>query len=143
MDDLPEPCIPTDFMRLLRPEPEKVVPRYLFWRLWSGWTEGETLAYERRTTGIRNLAVKDYLASRGKGVSYGLTVPASPDNYVNQYASGYTGQTITPYSMLIPFTYAGVAGVYMARQPAQLGPDGFVFDRSHVRKRPDWSYAPA
>jgi Carboxypeptidase regulatory-like domain len=66
--------------------------------------------------------VIDYLASRGKGVSYGLTVPASPDNYVNAYAAGYTGQTITPYSMLIPFTYAGVAGVYMARPPAQLGP---------------------
>src|ERR1044071_3467308 len=66
--------------------------------------------------------VIDYLASRGKGVSYGLTVPASPDNYVNTYAAGYPGQTLTPYSMLIPFTYAGVAGVYMARPPAQLGP---------------------
>ena len=64
--------------------------------------------------------VVDYLASRGKGVSYGLTVPASPDNYVNAYAAGYPGQTITPYSMLVPFTYAGVAGVYMARPPAVL-----------------------
>ncbi|HEX2691822.1 MAG TPA: CehA/McbA family metallohydrolase [Kofleriaceae bacterium] len=66
--------------------------------------------------------VVDYLASRGQGVSYGLTVPSSPDNYVNAYASGYPGQAITPYSMLVPFTYAGVAGVYMARPPAQLGP---------------------
>ncbi|HEY6179964.1 MAG TPA: CehA/McbA family metallohydrolase, partial [Kofleriaceae bacterium] len=72
--------------------------------------------------------VIDYLASRGKGVSYGLTVPASHDNYVNTYAAGYPGQTLTPYSMLIPFTYAGVAGVYMARPPAQLGPqEQFTF----------------
>src|SRR5262249_39850500 len=66
--------------------------------------------------------VIDYLASRGPGVSYGLTVPRSPDNYVNTYASGYPGQTITPYSMLVPFTYAGVAGIYMVKPPAQLAP---------------------
>ena len=72
--------------------------------------------------------VIDYLASRGHGVSYGLTVPASPDNYVNAYAAGYPGQHITPYSMLVPFNYAGVAGIYMARPPAQLGPgEQFTF----------------
>src|SRR5262249_39186905 len=49
--------------------------------------------------------VADFLASRGKGVSYGLTVPSSPDNYVNAYASRYPDQDITPYSMLLPFTY--------------------------------------
>jgi hypothetical protein len=58
----------------------------------------------------------------GPGVSYGLTVLPSPSNYVNAYADRYPGQTITPYSMLVPFNYAGVAGVYMARPPAQLGP---------------------
>lgn len=66
--------------------------------------------------------VVDYLASRGRGVSYGLTVPSSPSNYINAYASGYPGQTITPYSMLVPFTYSGVAGIYMVRPPAQLAP---------------------
>lgn len=66
--------------------------------------------------------VIDYLATRGNGVSYGLTVPRSPNNYVNSYASGYPGQTVTPYSMLVPFTYAGVAGIYMYRPPAQLAP---------------------
>jgi hypothetical protein len=66
--------------------------------------------------------VIDALASRGPGVSYGLTVLPSPSNYVNAYADRYPGQTITPYSMLVPFNYAGVAGVYMARPPAQLGP---------------------
>lgn len=66
--------------------------------------------------------VIDYLASRGKGVSYGLTVPRSNDSYVAAYADGYPGQTVTPYSMLLPFTYAGVAAVYMVRPPARLGP---------------------
>jgi len=66
--------------------------------------------------------VVDYLASRGKGVSYGLTVLPSDSNYVNAYASGYPGQSITPSSMVVPFNYAGVAGVYMARPPDKLGP---------------------
>jgi hypothetical protein len=65
----------------------------------------------------------DFLASRGPGVSYGVTMPQSPDNYVNAYASGYPGQTITPYSMLLPFTYAGVTGAYMYKPPAQLAAD--------------------
>ena len=65
----------------------------------------------------------DFLASRGDGVSYALTVPASPDNYVNAYADGYPGQDLTPHSMLLPFTYAGVAGVYMAKPPALLQPN--------------------
>jgi len=66
--------------------------------------------------------VIDYLASRGHGVSYGLTVPSSPSNYVNSYADGYPGQRITPYSLLVPFNYAGVAGIYMDRPPAELAP---------------------
>ncbi len=66
--------------------------------------------------------VVDFLASRGDGVSYGLTMPRQDSNYVNAYRSGYPGQDISPYSMLIPFTYAGVAGVYMARPPDQLAP---------------------
>ena len=66
--------------------------------------------------------VVDFFASRGDGVSYGLTMPASPDNYVNAYAASYPMQEITPYSMLLPFTYASVAGVYMYRPPAVLRP---------------------
>jgi len=54
----------------------------------------------RRVPRVPGLAI-DYLASRGAGVSYGLTVPKSPNNYVNAYASGYPGQRITPYSMLV------------------------------------------
>lgn len=62
----------------------------------------------------------DFVATRGEGVSYGLTIPSSPNNYVNKYASGYPGQDLTEYSVLLPFTYAGVAGVYMYDPPSQL-----------------------
>lgn len=64
--------------------------------------------------------VADFVATKGEGVSYGLAIPASPDNYVNKYRDGYPMQDITPYSMMLPFTYAGVAGAYMYAPPAQL-----------------------
>lgn len=54
-------CVPTDFQRLLRPDPDVVLPRYLFWRLWCDWRAGVTLGYSRRTTGITNLSVPNYL----------------------------------------------------------------------------------
>ncbi|HEY5923282.1 MAG TPA: CehA/McbA family metallohydrolase [Kofleriaceae bacterium] len=66
--------------------------------------------------------VVDFIATKGEGVSYGLAIPDSPDNYVNNYAAGYAGQDITKYSMLLPFTYAGVTGAYQYRAPASLGP---------------------
>lgn len=65
--------------------------------------------------------VVDYVATKGPGVSYGLAIPESPDNYVNTYKAGYAGQDITPYSMLLPFTYAGVTGAYQYRAPQMLG----------------------
>ena len=55
------PCMPTDFQRLLRPDPNKVLPSYLFWRLRGDWLAGETLNFSRRTTGITNLDVPSYL----------------------------------------------------------------------------------
>jgi hypothetical protein len=80
----------------------------------------------------------DFLATRGRGVSYGLTVPRSPDNYVNAYAAGYPGQPITPYSMLVPFTYTGVAGVYMVKPPDKLGPqEQFTYTSYFVIGRGD------
>ncbi len=54
-------CVPTDFQRLVRPDPAVVMPRYLFWRLWCDWRAGVTLGYSRRTTGITNLSVTQYL----------------------------------------------------------------------------------
>ena len=57
-----EPCVPTDFQRLMRVDPEKALPRYVFWRLRHDWASGLTRNYSRRTTGITNLSVKDYIA---------------------------------------------------------------------------------
>jgi hypothetical protein len=72
--------------------------------------------------GFPGMAV-DFVASRGDGVSYGLAIPRSPQNYVQSYAASYPQQELTDYSMLIPFTYAGVAGVYMYKPPDQLAPN--------------------
>ncbi|SEH02377.1 type I restriction enzyme, S subunit [Nonomuraea solani] len=57
-----EPCVPTDFQRLIRVDPQKVSPRYVFWRLRHDWASGLTYSYSRRTTGITNLSVKEYIA---------------------------------------------------------------------------------
>jgi type I restriction enzyme S subunit len=56
-----EPCVPTDFQRLLRPNPDLVDTNYLFWRLWFDWKSGCTVHYSRKTTGITNLDVGSYL----------------------------------------------------------------------------------
>ena len=65
--------------------------------------------------------VVDFLASRGEGVSYGLTIPDAPWNYANAYAPSYPMQELSPHAMVLPFTYAGVAAVFMARPPDILG----------------------
>lgn len=54
--------IPTDFMRLLRVDPSRAVPRYVFWWLWVRYQRGDTLAFQSKTTNIRNLRVTDYVA---------------------------------------------------------------------------------
>ncbi|HUS32205.1 MAG TPA: CehA/McbA family metallohydrolase [Kofleriaceae bacterium] len=64
--------------------------------------------------------VVDFVATKGNGVSYGLALPESPDNYVNAYPNGYAGQDITKYSMVLPFSYAGVTGAYQYRAPPIL-----------------------
>jgi hypothetical protein len=67
--------------------------------------------------------VVDFVATRGPGVSYGITIPRSEDNFVNSYPAGYAGQEISPYSMVLPFSYAGVTGAYMYRAPPVLQPN--------------------
>ncbi|MEU0557457.1 restriction endonuclease subunit S [Dactylosporangium sp. NPDC006015] len=57
-----EPCVPTDFQRLVRVDPEKALPKYVFWRLRNDWESGLTRNYSRRTTGITNLSVTEYIA---------------------------------------------------------------------------------
>ncbi|MBU7597382.1 hypothetical protein JGS22_006980 [Streptomyces sp. P38-E01] len=56
------PCVPTDFQRLMRVEPERALPKWVFWRLRHDWVSGLTRNYSRRTTGITNLSVKEYIA---------------------------------------------------------------------------------
>ena len=64
-----EPCVPTDFQRLLRPDTARIEPRFLFWSLQADWNEGVSVNYSRRTTGITNLSVKDY-------ISRAITIPS-------------------------------------------------------------------
>ena len=65
--------------------------------------------------------VAEYLATRGRGVSYGIMVPASADDYPNAFADLYApGQEVTDHSMLLPYVYAAVTGVYTANPPPVL-----------------------
>lgn len=67
--------------------------------------------------------VAEYLATRGKGVSYGIMVPSGADNYPNTYRDLYQPmQEVTDHSMLLPYVYSAVTGVYTANPPAVLGP---------------------
>ncbi|MCI0583014.1 MAG: restriction endonuclease subunit S [Chloroflexi bacterium] len=59
--ELPD-VVPTDFMRLLRVKRDLAEPRFIFWHLWARYQRGETVAYQSKTTNIRNLRVNDYLA---------------------------------------------------------------------------------
>lgn len=51
-----------NFVQLVRPDPARVVPRYLFLRMWNLHRTGRTLSFQTRTTGLRNLQTKEYLA---------------------------------------------------------------------------------
>jgi hypothetical protein len=64
--------------------------------------------------------VVDHVATRGNGVSYGFAAPAGPDNYVNQFADRYPGQSVTPTSFLLGFNYASVAGAYSTNPPSVI-----------------------
>ena len=66
--------------------------------------------------------VTDLLATRGLGVSYGIAVPSSPQNYPNQYAALYAGQPVNDRSMVLPFLYSSVSGVFHTEPPAALAP---------------------
>ncbi|MEZ4360215.1 MAG: CehA/McbA family metallohydrolase [Kofleriaceae bacterium] len=75
--------------------------------------------------------VADYVATRGKGVSYGFTIPEDPANYVPALASLYAPQRVTPTSVLLPFTYAGVAAAYAHQPPAALAPGASFSTRAY------------
>lgn len=75
--------------------------------------------------------VVDYVATRGKGVSYGFTIPEAPSNYAAAYADLYAPQRVTSTSLLLPFTYAGVAAAYTAQPPPVLAPGASFTARSY------------
>jgi hypothetical protein len=82
--------------------------------------------------------VVDHVATRGEGVSYGFAVPESADNYVNQFASGYPGQNITPTSFLLGFNYASVAGAFTANPPSVIAAnDRFTYTAYFIVGRGD------
>jgi type I restriction enzyme S subunit len=55
------PTVCANFVQLIRPDPSRVNPRYLFLRMLNWHRSGRTLEYQSQTTGIRNLRTKDYL----------------------------------------------------------------------------------
>jgi Carboxypeptidase regulatory-like domain len=75
--------------------------------------------------------VVDHVATRGDGVSYGFTIPEAPSNYAAAYAERYAPQPVTSTSVLLPFTYAGVAAAYTAQPPPQLAPGASFTARSY------------
>ncbi len=50
-----------NFVQLVRPNPNKVVSKFLFMLMWLKHSIGETLSFQSQTTGIRNLRTTDYL----------------------------------------------------------------------------------
>jgi len=59
--DVTGPAVPSNFVQLLRPNPARVDPDFLFWLLWSWHARGLPTEYQTATTNIHNLRTKDYL----------------------------------------------------------------------------------
>lgn len=64
----------------------------------------------------------DLLATRGPGVSYGIAVPASAQNYANAFKELYPGQDVSERSLVLPFLYSSVSGVFHTNPPPVLLP---------------------
>jgi Carboxypeptidase regulatory-like domain len=75
--------------------------------------------------------VADYVATRGDGVSYGFTIREDAANYVPAYQSLYAPQRVTPTSLLLPFTYAGVVAAFTHQPPPLLAPGASFSARSY------------
>jgi restriction endonuclease S subunit len=59
--DIPPRFVCSNFIQLLTPVHQKVLPRFLFLVMWMWHFENKTLEYQAQTTGIRNLRTPDYL----------------------------------------------------------------------------------
>jgi type I restriction enzyme S subunit len=59
--DIPPGTVCSNFIQLLSPNKERVVPRFMFLTMWYWHNQKRTLEYQAQTTGIRNLRTSDYL----------------------------------------------------------------------------------
>jgi hypothetical protein len=66
--------------------------------------------------------VADFVATRGKGVSYGFTHEGGAQNYVSNFSTYYPSQSVKPYSVLVPFLFSALTAVYHTNPPPQLQP---------------------
>ncbi len=67
--------------------------------------------------------VAEYLATRSRGISYGFMTLASPNNYPTAYRHLYEPrQEVTEHSLLLPYVYSAITGVYTTNPPPQLAP---------------------
>lgn len=82
--ELETKVVPSDFMRLLRPDDVKVDSSYAFWVMWLFYKQGASVPFQKFTTGIRNLNIPDYLAQtpivlpsdRGEQANFSATAEA-------------------------------------------------------------------
>jgi type I restriction enzyme S subunit len=73
-EDLPG-VVPSDFMRLIRIDPDQADPSFVFWVMWLRYHRGETIHFQTHGTNIRNLRIPEYLATA-------ITIP-TPDDQVS------------------------------------------------------------
>jgi type I restriction enzyme S subunit len=62
--DIPPRTVCSNFIQLLSPKKELVLPRFLFLMMWYWHSQKRTLEFQAQTTGIRNLRTSDYLEQR-------------------------------------------------------------------------------
>ncbi|WP_353080825.1 restriction endonuclease subunit S [Tessaracoccus lapidicaptus] len=54
--------VPSDFQRLLRPDPSKAHAGFVFWSMWANYESGAVIPFQKATTSIRNLNIPQYLS---------------------------------------------------------------------------------
>lgn len=64
--------VPSDFQRLLRPDPSRAHPDFVFWSMWANYESGLVVPFQKATTSIRNLNIPQYLSQ----VRIALPAPA-------------------------------------------------------------------
>ena len=61
LDQFDVPVIPASFCRLVRIDPAKAEPHFVYWWLQSMYANGRTWAYQNRSTGIANFQFQHFL----------------------------------------------------------------------------------